>query len=215
MAFIRKPLGLTKLWGSFCGMRGRFVVLLFAVGFLSSCALLKSPPPPRDTYDLVAPTVAGQIAGGTPAQVLVKLPTALKSIDSNRMVVRTGRSEITYLAGTQWSDTVPRLVQAKLVEVFENTGATGATAKPGDGLVIDVQLVADLRRFEVQQDKRRVLIEMSLKLLSDKSGRVIASKVFTATAATAGDEASDYVSAFDRAFEEFAVDVVSWVLAKT
>ena len=77
------------------------------------------------------------------------------------------------------------------------------------------QLVADLRRFEVQQDKRRVLIEMSLKLLSDKSGRVIASKVFTATAATAGDEANDYVSAFDRAFEEFAVDVVSWVLAKT
>ena len=194
------------------GARAVFIACI-AVTF-SGCALLKSAPPPRSTYELTVPEVTASRIGGTPAQILVKQPNALKSIDSNRMVLRENGTEITYIAGTQWSDTVPIMVQAKLVAAFENTGATGATAKPGDGLVIDYQLIGDLRRFEIDNDSRLARLEMSIKLLSDRSGKVIETRIFSATAPVSGSEGSDYALAFDTAFAALSQDIIRWVLAR-
>ena len=132
----------------------------------------------------------------------------MKAIDSERLILRPEPKVITYVGGAQWSDSVPRLVQAKLVEAFENTGSAGATAKPGDGLVIDFQLIPDIRRFEIIGN--RAVIEISIKLLSDKSGRVVATRIFSTSAATGGNQAANYVAAFDRAFGEFAKDVIAW-----
>ena len=181
---------------------------LLAAFLLSGCQLLKAPEPPRETYEFSAPRFSNGFPGGTNAQLLVKLPTSLKAIDSERLILRPEPKVITYVGGAQWSDSVPRLVQAKLVEAVENTGSAGATAKPGDGLVIDFQLIPDIRRFEIIGN--RAVIEISIKLLSDKSGRVVATRIFSTSAATGGNQAANYVAAFDRAFEEFAKDVIAW-----
>ncbi len=200
-------------WGHSDRLRalcGPAVAVVLAVQ-LSSCALIKPAEAPRDTFELTAPQNLSAIRGGTGAQILVKQPNALKSIDSDRLIVRQGASEITYLAGTQWSDTVPRMVQAKLVEAFENTGSTGATAKPGDGLVIDYQLISDIRRFEIDSNGDAV-IEMSVKLLADRTGKVLETQVFTASAPTGGSDARASVAAIDTAFDELARSVIGWVV---
>jgi cholesterol transport system auxiliary component len=119
---------------------------------------------------------------------------------------------ITYLEGAQWSDTVPKMVQAKLVEAFENSASTGATAKPGDGLVIDFQLVSDIRRFEVLN--RQATIEISIKLLSDSSGKVVETRIFEVSATSASGTAENYVNAFDEAFDRLARDIIKWVLSR-
>jgi len=181
--------------------------LLFTV---SACALLKSPEAPRDTYEISAPRNLSAIRGATRAQILVKLPTALKSIDTDRLIVRPSPAVITYLAGAQWSDTVPRMVQAKLVEAFENTGATGATAKPGDGLVIDYQLVSDIRRFEISNGE--AVIEISIKLLTEKTGLVRETRIFTASTPAAGETGEAYVAAFDASFDELSRSIIRWVV---
>ena len=200
------------MWVRRVAMVATFVGLAVSA---TGCALLKSPPPPRDTFEISAPQSFGGLASSTRAQILVKQPTALKSIDSNRMVLRTGASEITYLAGAQWSDTVPRMVQAKLVEAFENTSAVGAVAKPGDGLVIDYQLVIDIRRFEITGDASpEAVIEMSVKLLTDRSGKVIETGIFRAAAPVAADGTAGAVSAFDAAFDKLSRGVVRWVLSR-
>lgn len=181
----------------------------------SGCALLKSAPEPRDSYEITAPKSVSGISGSTRAQILIKKPNALKSLDSERLVLRSNGSEITYLAGVQWTDTVPNMVQSKLVESFENSGATGATAKPGDGLVIDYQLVSDLRRFEVVTDGgNRAVIEISIKLLSDKSGKVLETEIFTASAPVSGEANDAYIRALDAAFDELAIDIIRWVLGQ-
>ena len=105
------------------------------------------------------------------------------------------------------------MVQARLVEAFENTGATGATAKPGDGLVIDYQLVGDIRKFEIDASGAAVL-EISVKLLSDRTGKVVETRIFKATSASRGGGASDYVAAIDAAFAQMATSVVNWVLRR-
>ncbi|MEL6750568.1 MAG: ABC-type transport auxiliary lipoprotein family protein [Pseudomonadota bacterium] len=180
---------------------------------LSSCALLQGPEAPRETYELTAVDDVAGLTGATRAQILVKVPSALKSIDSDRIVVRPTPSVVTYLAGAQWSDTLPRMVQAKLVTAFENTAATGATAQPGDGLVIDYQLIGQIRRFGIDETARQARLEMSVKLLSDRSGKVVETRVFTATA-PAGSGA-DYVAALDRAFDALTRDIVRWVIGRT
>jgi len=190
---------------------------LAAVGFLSvvlsSCALLGKTPDPKDTFELSTPSVSATASSATRSQVLVKLPTALKAINSDRMILRPTPSSITYLSGAQWSDTLPRMVQAKLVAAFENTGSTRATALPGDGLVIDYQLVIDIRRFEIDQSGGdRAQLEISVKLLTDKTGLVRQTRVFTASAPVRGANNADYVSAFDSAFANLTDDLVGWVL---
>jgi len=180
---------------------------------LSSCALLGKKPEAKDTFELSTPRISASVGNARRSQVLVKLPTALKAINSDRMILRPAPSAITYLAGAQWSDTLPRMVQAKLVAAFEDTGSTRATAKPGDGLVIVYQLVIDIRRFEIDQSgSEQAQLKVSVKLLSDKTGLVQETRVFTADSAVRGGDKGDYVSAFDRAFNTFANDMVGWVL---
>lgn len=194
---------------------GSLQALLFGAAALSisSCALVKSGEAPRETYDISAPTQFSGVRGGSRAQILVKSPTALKSLDSDRIVVKPTPTIVTYLAGAQWADTVPRLIQAKLVEAFENSGATRATAKPGDGLVIDFQLVSDIRRFEVADGE--AIIELSIKLLGDRTGMVRETRIFTSSARAASDQADDIVNAFDSAFDGLAREIVVWIVRRT
>ncbi len=192
-------------------LRRQAIASLIACAMLvSSCALIKRPEAPRETYELSAPTSFSGLRGSTGAQILVKLPTSLDTINSERIVLRPSKSVITYVAGAQWSDTVPKMVQAKLVEAFENTGATGATAKPGEGLVIDYQLVSNLRRFEIAN--RVAIIEVSIKLLADRTGKVVETRVFTAEAPVSGDVPENYVAGFDAAFDDLSRAVIKWVL---
>ncbi len=189
----------------------RLICLLAAASVLSGCALLKGQEAPRETYELTAPQSFDGVRGGTRAQILVKAPSALKSIDSDRIVVRPSPKVVTYLAGAQWTDTLPRMVQSKLVAAFENSGRTGATAQPGDGLVIDFQLISELREFGISQPDRAANIEMSVKLLSDRSGKVVRTKVFRISRPASGTTPDAYVDALDAAFDALARDLIGWV----
>ena len=187
------------------------VALLLALQ-LSGCALIKKQETPRETFEISAPQSFSGLRASTNSQILVKLPTSLDAINSERIVVRPSPRVITYLEGAQWSDTVPKMVQAKLVEAFENSASTGATAKPGDGLVIDYQLVSDIRRFDVVD--RQATIEISIKLLSDGSGKVVETRIFEVSAGAASQTPAGYVNAFDKAFDRLSRDVIKWVLSR-
>ena len=194
------------------GRKGPVALALVLSLQLSACALVKKQEAPRETFEISAPQIFSGLRATTNSQILVKLPTSLDAINSERIIVRPSPRVITYLEGAQWSDTVPKMVQAKLVEAFENSASTGATAKPGDGLVIDFQLVSDIRRFEVLN--RQATIEISIKLLSDSSGKVVETRIFEVSATSASGTAENYVNAFDEAFDRLARDIIKWVLSR-
>ena len=185
--------------------------IVVGVALVQGCALVTPPEPPRETYDIIAP-LAAPTQARTQAQLLVKVPNALKALDSERIVLKPQPRVVTYIAGAQWLDTAPKLVQARLVEAFENTGRTGATAKPGDGLVIDFQLVSDLRRFEIDGARNEAVFEISIKLLTDKTGLVRETRIFTARVPVSGDTPEAYVRALDAAFDAGSKDIIAWVL---
>lgn len=146
-------------------------------------------------------------------QILVPQPSALKALDSEQIVIRPSASEIQYLAGAQWSDSLSKMVQAKLVQAFENTGRLGGVGKPGEGLAIDYQIVTDIRAFEVQTAGADVaVVEISAKLLNDRNGTVRAQKVFRATVPVGGTGNPAFVKALDAAFAAVTADIVGWTL---
>lgn len=183
-------------------------MLALSAAMLAGCGSGAS----RDTYGLSAvPEVEGPSAKNR--QILVTEPTALKALDSEQVVIRLSGVEIQYLSKARWGDRLPKLVQAKLVEAFENTGRLGGVGKPGEGLAIDFQIVTDIRAFQIETNGgTHANIEISVKLLNDRNGTVRAQRVFTATSPVQGTGNRDYIAALDRAFAEISTEIVAWTL---
>jgi len=190
--------------------------LLFSVAALAlllpGCALIGGSTPSLDTYELTAPTGDGgrQRRG---VQVLIAEPSALKALDSENIVIKTGPGTIQYLKGAQWADRLPRIVQARLAETFQLSGRFGGVGKPGEGLAIDYQVIVDVRSFEVQVvgSAEQAYVELYVRILNDRNGVVRAAKTFDASYAVTGGGGNEaYVSALDRAFGAAAAEIVKW-----
>jgi len=187
-------------------------VLLAAL--LPGCAVLGGGSTPLDTYELTAASPA-EGARRRGVQILIAEPVALKSLDSVNIVIKPTANEVQYLKGAQWADRLPKVVQARLAEAFENSDRVGGVGKPGEGLAIDYQIITEIRRFDIRLDGNdRAEIELFVRVLNDRNGTVRAGKVFTAQAAVSGSGNATYAAALDRAFNEASVDIVNWAVGR-
>ncbi len=195
------------LLGSKAGLIRACAVFLMAAS-LSACASKAN----NDTYGLSAsPVVEGPAS--TSKQILVPEPTALKALDSDQVVIRLSGSEIQYLADSQWSDRLPKMVQSKLVQAFENTGKIGGVGKPGEGLAIDFQVITDIRSFEISTEGAdTAIVEIFAKIVNDRNGTVRAQKAFRAIVPVSGSGNPAFVKALDAAFADVSADIVRWTL---
>jgi cholesterol transport system auxiliary component len=167
-----------------------------------------------DTYDLAVPEVASKAKRNAKVQILIAEPQALKALDSENIVVRAEAASIQYLGGAQWGDRLPKLVQARLVQAFENSGRFGGVGRPGEGLAIDYQVMTDIRAFEIHTfGGDQALVEISVKLLNDRTGEVGSAKVFSATVPV-GTGSNAFLRGLDGAFDKVAVEIVNWSAAK-
>ena len=184
------------------------VALPLVAALLAGCGTKAN----NDTFDLsITPASTGPAARGR--QILVPEPTALKSLDSDQVVVRVSPSEIQYLANSQWGDTLPRMVQSKLVAAFENSGRLGGVGKPGQGLAIDYQVVAEIRAFEVTTvGADAANVEIFVKLLNDRNGTVRAQRGFQARVPVSGSGNRNFVEALNAAFAAVGAEIVEWSL---
>mgnify|MGYP002078996052 CR=1 FL=1 len=179
---------------------------------LQGCAALPGlGPAPLDTYELSAPAPETRIRKRR-TQILIAEPSALKALDSENIVIRPAPGAMESLKGAQWADRLPKVVQARLAEAFQKSGAFAGVGRPGEGLAIDYQVIVEIRGFEVAVgggDRARV--EFFVKVLNDRNGVVRASRTFEAEAPVSGAGNAAYVGALDRAFGDAASQVVVWV----
>lgn len=181
---------------------------------LAGCAAIGGVKPTADTYELGVPTIsdASPVRAGT--QILIAEPQALKALDSQNIVVRTDPLTIRYLDESQWSDRLPRLVQMRLAQAFQNSARFKGVGLPGQGLAIDYQIVTEIRAFGIEAGSDTATVAVAVKILNDRNGVVASERVFEAHTAAAGSSNAAYVAAIDRAFESVARDVVAWVTGK-
>lgn len=172
---------------------------------VAGCTTLTSSTP-NAIFDLTAP---GEIqASRGRLQVLVPEPSALQALDTDRIAARPIPSQYAYLPGAVWSDRLPKLLQARLVQTLQNSGRVRAAAVPGQGLLIDYQIVMDIRAFELTGEG--AVVELAVKVLDDSNGAVIRSEAFRQVVRVAADDNANVVAALDAAMDKVFTEIAGW-----
>jgi phospholipid/cholesterol/gamma-HCH transport system substrate-binding protein len=164
---------------------------------------------PLVTYDLTAPRTFPARAKVVQAQIAVPDPSAPISLDNQKIL--PPYEGATGFGNVQWADTVPKLVQAKVIQALENANYVSAVSRPLDALTADYQLLIDIRAFRLAPTPGGAAeVEFGAKVLGS-SGRIVASKVFAATASREGTDAAAAVAAVDDAFGKALTQLIPWV----
>ena len=177
---------------------------------LFGCALAGSRPP--TTYDLVATHSFAGTKRPAPYQLLVYEPTAVSALDTSRLMVRPQADQVSYYKGIAWSDRVPRLVQTRMIETFQNSGAV----KSVSATIGQYALVTDLRAFQIDVSSGKAFAEIEIfaKLVNTSTGKVVATKGFSARVPATTDSPTDAIAAMNQAFTEVLQDTTTWVASR-
>ena len=76
-------------------------------------------------------------------------PAALQQLSTQQILVKDASGSVSFIGGGQWADNLPRLIQTRLINTFENSSQLRGVSRPSSGAVADVQLISELRRFEI------------------------------------------------------------------
>ena len=167
-------------------------------------------PPRKIIYDLKA---AGRFE--TPRRPLepgltIAEPTATVRLQTQRFLFASDEEAHDDFANAQWSDSLPALVLARLLQSFENYDIAHAPLRAdalGGG---GTRLVTDLRRFEIAlSPETSVKIALSAKVI-DGEGHLRAARIFENSALLDGLTPAKAALAFDQAFSELASELVLW-----
>jgi cholesterol transport system auxiliary component len=181
---------------------------------LAGCSTLGLEAAPR-IYDLRAPASIDVGNSRTGRQLLVAEPAAVRFYATDRIVVRDSAATLAYFPGASWSDALPDLLQARFAEAIERTGRARAVGRPGQGLLIDIRLVPEIRSFEIaiaDGGQANAVIDIALKVMNDANGRILAGQTFAATVPAASDGVEDGVEALNTALDALLREMVVFVL---
>ena len=180
---------------------------------VAGCSLFRGPPP--ETYDLSGPNAVPGVTQGTAAQILISEPTALKLLDSDRIVVASG-PRLYYFPDAQWPDRLPRVYQARAIEAFEKSKKAKAVGRPGEGLSIDYQIITNIRSFQYRaetKDSGYAHVEVFVKIMDDRDGRIVATRTLTGDAPVSASTSVDIVAGLDAAMSQVLIELVRWTLS--
>jgi phospholipid/cholesterol/gamma-HCH transport system substrate-binding protein len=166
-------------------------------------------PAQKMTYDLRAPQDLGPAGKTLKGQLAIPEPTAVAMLETQRMLFSPVKDYPNF-ADFLWADSIPKLLQARLIDSFENYDIAHAPLRAADVGQTDFQLLIDVRRFRIATDSEpAVEIGLSARLV-DKNGKVIASRLFEGSRKLDRIEPPAAVDAFNDAFGGIARDMVGW-----
>lgn len=163
---------------------------------------------PLPSYELTAAPEKGVRAQALRGALVVEQPSADDSLDSERILVRTEDSKLAYLSDARWSDRLPDLVQSRLIASFQNAKLTRTVGRPGDPS--DYALQADIRKFEIDVVAGLARIELAVRILSTKTNRPLAARMFSATAPAPTTANGAAAAALDKALADIMRSTVAW-----
>ncbi len=168
-------------------------------------------PAQKITYDLRAPRNLGPATKTLKGQLAIPEPTAVAMLETQRFLFAPAK-DYPGFADAIWADAIPKLLQARLIESFENYDIAHAPLRTTDIGQSDYQLLIDVRRFRISTDSEPVAeIGLSARIV-DKDGKVVASRLFEDSEKFDKLEAPAAVAAFNGAFGRIAKEMVGWTL---
>ena len=167
--------------------------------------------PPKVTYDLRAAQGFAAPVKTLSGQWAIPEPTAVAMLQTQRFLFAPAR-DVPGFSEALWADSIPKLLQARLIDSFENYDIAHAPLRAADVGQTDFQLLIDVRRFRIAMDGDPAAeIGMSAKIL-DKEGKVVASRLFEESQKLDQGEPSAAVAAFGEAFGRLAKSMIAWTV---
>jgi phospholipid/cholesterol/gamma-HCH transport system substrate-binding protein len=167
---------------------------------------------PPTVYDLAAATDFPAIKKTITAQMVVPDPATILVFDTQKILIRTNAGTYSNVEGGQWADNLPKLMQARIVQSFENAHQLRAVSRPIDQLESPYRLELGIRNFQISPEPTpTAVVEFSARLLDDK-GKVAGARIFNVSAQAKSIQAGDAVAALNEAFSKAAKELVVWTV---
>lgn len=167
--------------------------------------------PPPELFDLAASAVAAEPTAGARPQIVILEPTAAGYLQTQQLLKRSSDGKISKVGDVQWADLLPKLVQGKLLQAFENAGYPATLAEPLEHSTANHQLTINLRSFEVDgSSPPAAKVAFSAKIVA-ADGHVIGARIFQASVPSASMETSAEVAALNSAFNTSVKDLLAWM----
>src|SRR5664279_6519607 len=113
---------------------------------------------------------------------------------------------------TLWADSIPKLLQARLIEGFENYDIAHAPLRAADIGQTDFQLLIDVRSFRISLDPAPAAEIVVSARIVDKNGKVIASRLFEDSGKFDKLEPASAVAAFSETFGRISKEMIDWTV---
>jgi len=194
----------------------RHVIVTACLAPLTGCGLLSTPPEPQmyrlspaDLDPAEAPLTRGSLAIGT--------PTAPDNLDTSRIALTRGATRFDYFAGSAWTDRVPALLQALLLEAFETDGRIADVWTDPNPMAANYLLETAVRAFTARYESAAVAppvveVSLDLRLLRLGGHQTEGRTLVTEHDAAAQNELRSVVQAFDVATGKALNRCVAWTL---
>jgi cholesterol transport system auxiliary component len=184
---------------------------------LAGCISLIDEPAPIDVYALRGQPLDAASLPAVPWSLTVIRPGSTAFLDSNRIAVRPEPNVLQVYKGANWADSLPDLVQAGVVQAFENSGRIKSVSRQNSGVPAEVALLLDIRQFEsIYTDGVKIpsaVIQIHAKVLEYPSNRVIAARTFAVNVPSGSKDIPDVVLAFESGLNSAIADIAAWTLA--
>ena len=149
-------------------------------------------------------------------RLVVDIPTASESLDTDRIALIRDRTRFDYYANSLWTDRVPLLLQALLVEAFENDGSIAEVGRDAQTLTPDYLLETEIRDLEARypgssQQAPSVVVVLDFSLVKMPDHRMIGRTLITESSSAARNNVDSVVEAFDVSMGKALVRSIAWV----
>jgi cholesterol transport system auxiliary component len=182
--------------------------LILSAGLLIAACGGSAP----ETFDLSAATVPE--AHRLRAQVAIREPLTSQELDGQRILVRTSPETVAYLTGAQWADRLPTLIQTRLVQTFQNAHLLDSVGRAGAGFSSNFSLELDVRAFELDAKRVQGVVDIAAKIVDDRGGRIVASRIFRMEVPSAGTSGVQASVALNTALSAVMTQIVAFTVAQ-
>lgn len=197
-------------------MKALRLTLPLAALLLSACSVLGSKQ--TDPVTIYSPQITVTPDPAWPTvnwSLVIAKPTAARVVDSPRISVRPSPGEMQVYKGASWAQPATELLQDAVQRVLEDSGRIPAVSSADAGILGDYRLVMDVRRFESDyagQTLPTATIEVSAKLVQQRSQRVVASRTFLQAQPAGSVDVPQVAAAFEQSLTRITHDIAGWSL---
>lgn len=190
---------------------------LFVMLMLGGCTVFQPVKSvSMSTYSIEVQHEAAGTAAGEQT-ILVSTPSARSGYDSRRMVYTKRPHELEFFTQNQWVDSPARMLTPLIVEALESSSKYRAVVSSRSAATVDLQLDTEIIRLHQDFTTRPSQIHLTVRAqLTDIQGkRVLASREFNITEASASEDPYGGVLATNRAVKTMLKQITEFCVTET